>query len=71
MPDLINYINEQREYMRHSAEANWFIHEQNLKDDESHQNGDEYIPSDMAIDRMIEYLYLKWDYVENNIRNLK
>jgi hypothetical protein len=57
--------------MRHSAEANWFIHEQNLKDDESHQNGDEYIPSDMAIDRMIEYLYLKWDYVENNIRNLK
>ena len=71
LPDLINYINEQREYMRHSAEANWFIHEQNLKDDESHQNGDEYIPSDMAIDRMIEYLYLKWDYVENNIRNLK
>lgn len=71
LPDLINYINEQREYMRHSAEANWFIHEQNLKDDESHQNGDEYIPSDMAIDRMIEYLHLKWDYVENNIRNLK
>ena len=71
LPDLINYINEQREYMRHSAEANWFIHEQNLKDDERHQNGDEYIPSDMAIDRMIEYLHLKWDYVENNIRNLK
>ena len=71
LPDLINYINEQREYMRHSAEANWFIHEQNLKDDESHQNGDEYIPSDMAIDRMIEYLYMKWDYVDKNIRNLK
>ncbi|MBQ6988305.1 MAG: CotH kinase family protein [Alistipes sp.] len=71
LPDLINYINEQREYMRYSAEANWYIHEQNLKDDQSNQNGDEYIPSDSAIDRMIEYLYIKWDYVENNIRNLK
>ncbi|MBQ5874881.1 MAG: hypothetical protein IIW60_03280, partial [Alistipes sp.] len=71
LPDLINYINEQREYMRYSAEANWFIHEQNLRDDQSNQNGDEYIPSDMAIDRMIEYLHLKWDYVENNIRDLK
>lgn len=71
LPELINYINEQREYMRLSAEANWFIHGQNLKDDESNQNGDEYIPSDDAIDRMIEYLYTKWEYVENNIRDLK
>ena len=54
-----------------SLQANRDIHEQNLKDDQSHQNGDEYIPSDSAIDRMIEYLYTKWDYVENNIRNLK
>ncbi len=71
LPELINYINEQREYMRLSAEANWFIHEQNLRDDQSNQNGDEYIPSDDAIDRMIEYLYTKWEYVENNIRDLK
>jgi hypothetical protein len=57
--------------MRYSAEANWFIHEQNLKDDQSNQNGDEYIPSDMAIDRMIEYLEIKWNYIEQNLKNLK
>ncbi|MBR4996018.1 MAG: CotH kinase family protein [Alistipes sp.] len=71
LPELIKYINEQREYMRVSAEANWYIHAQNLKDDNSNQNGDEFIPSDDAIDRMIEYLHIKWDFVEKNIRSLE
>ena len=71
LPELIDYINEQREYMRISAQANWYIHEQNLKDDNSNQNGDEFIPSDQAIDRMIEYLEIKWDYIEQNLKNLK
>lgn len=71
LPELINYINEQREYMRLSAEANWFIHEQNLIDDNRRENGDEFIESDSAIDRMIEYLEQKWVFVENNIRDLK
>ena len=71
LPELINYINEQREYMRLSAEANWFIHGQNLIDDNRRENGDEFIASDSAIDRMIGYLEQKWAFVESNIRNLK
>ncbi|MBR4996017.1 MAG: CotH kinase family protein [Alistipes sp.] len=71
LPDLITYINEQRSYMRHSANANWNMHEQNLIDDNRRENGDEFIPSDEAIDRMIDYLQQKWAFVESNIRNLE
>ena len=71
LPELINYINEQREYMRYSAEANWYIHHQNLIDDNRRENGDESIASDSAIDRMIEYLEKKWEFVRNNIHNLQ
>ena len=56
--------------MRISAQANWFIHEQNLIDDNRRENGDEFIPSDEAIDRMIQYLRLKWEFIDNNIANL-
>ena len=71
LPELIDYINEQREYMRYSAEANWYIHHQNLIDDNRRENGDEFIASDSAIDRMIEYLEQKWAFVSNNIHNLQ
>ncbi|MBQ6988304.1 MAG: CotH kinase family protein [Alistipes sp.] len=71
LPELIDYINEQREYMRYSAEANWYIHDQNLIDDNRRENGDEFIASDNAIDRMIEYLEQKWAFVSNNIHNLQ
>ncbi len=71
LPELINYINEQREYMRHSAEANWYIHDKNLVDDNRRENGDEFIASDSAIDRMIEYLETKWEFVSKNIHNLQ
>jgi hypothetical protein len=57
--------------MRLSAEANWFVHGQNLIDDNRRENGDEFIASDSAIDRMIGYLEQKWAFVESNIRNLK
>ena len=70
LPQLIDYINQEREYMRISAQANWFIHEQNLIDDNRRENGDEFIPSDEAIDRMIQYLRLKWEFIDNNIANL-
>ena len=70
LPELINYINEQREYMRYSAQANWYIHEQNLIEDNRTENGDEFIPCDQAIDRLIDYLEQKWQFVDANIRNL-
>lgn len=70
MTDLIKYINQQREYMRLSAEANWAIHDQNLIDDGRHENGDEQMTSDAAIDRMISYIKLKWTFVSNNINNM-
>ena len=70
LPELINYINEQREYLRIAAQANWHIHEQNLIDDNRRENSDEFIPSDEAIDRMIQYLRLKWEFIDNNIANL-
>ena len=71
LPELINYINEQREYMRYSAEANWYIHDKNLVDDNRRENGDEFIASDSAIDRMIEYLETKWEFVSKNIESLQ
>ena len=71
LPELIDYINEQREYMRYSAEANWYIHDKNLVDDNRRENGDEFIASDSAIDRMIEYLEQKWAFVSNNIHSLQ
>ena len=70
LPELIGYINQEREYMRISAQANWHMHEQNLIDDNRRENGDEFIPSDEAIDRMIEYLRLKWEFIDKNIANL-
>ena len=70
LPDLIDYINKEREYMRKSAQVNWDMHEQNLIDDNRRENGDEFIPSDEAIDRMIEYLRLKWDFIDKNLANL-
>ena len=70
LPELIDYINQQREYLRLSAQANWNIHEQNLIDDNRRENSDEFIPSDEAIDRMIQYLQVKWVFIDNNIANL-
>ena len=70
LPQLIDYINQQREYMRLSAQANWHIHEQNLIDDNRRENSDEFIPSDEAIDRMIQYLRLKWEFIDKNIADL-
>ena len=70
LPDLIDYINKEREYMRKSAQVNWDMHEQNLIDDNRRENGDEFIPSDEAIDRMIEYLRLKWNFIDKNLANL-
>ena len=66
----MDYINQQREYLRLSAQANWNIHEQNLIDDNRRENSDEFIPSDEAIDRMIQYLQVKWVFIDNNIANL-
>lgn len=68
--ELINYVQEQREYMRLSAEANWALHDQNLIDDGRHENGDEQMTSDDAIDRMLLYLKYKWTYINDHINEL-
>jgi hypothetical protein len=70
LPQLIDYINEQRVYMQISAQTNWTMHEQNLIDDNRRENGDEFIPSNEAIDRMISYLKAKWEFIDKNIANL-
>jgi hypothetical protein len=70
LPELLQYIEEQRDYLRLSAEANWNLHEKNLLEDGRRENGDEQIPWDSALDRMIQYLELKWDFVSKNITNL-
>jgi hypothetical protein len=70
LPELLQYIENQRDYLRLSAEANWNLHEKNLLEDGRRENGDEQIPWDSALDRMIQYLELKWDFVSKNITNL-
>jgi hypothetical protein len=70
LPDLLQYIEEQRAYLRRSAEGNWMLHDQNLIDDNRRENGDEQIPWDDALDRMIHYLNLKWAFVSRNITNM-
>ncbi len=70
LPDLLQYIEERREVLRRSAEANWSIHDQNLIDDNRKENGDEQIPWDDALDRMIQYLELKWEFMSQNITKL-
>ena len=70
LPDLLQYIEERRETLRRSANANWRIHDQNLIDDGRKENGDEQIPWDDAIDRMIQYLELKWEFMSQNITKL-
>ena len=70
LPELISYINQEREYMRLSASVNWAMHEQNLIDDDRRENGDEFIESEKAIDRMIEYLKAKWEFIDQNIVHL-
>lgn len=70
LPELISYINQEREYLRLSASANWAMHEQNLIDDDRRENGDEFIESEKAIDRMIEYLKAKWEFIDQNIAHL-
>ncbi|MBQ8864049.1 MAG: CotH kinase family protein [Rikenellaceae bacterium] len=70
LPDLLEYIEEQREYLRMSEDANWSIHDQNLIDDGRHENGDENIPWEDAIDRMILYLNTKWPYISKSITNM-
>ncbi len=70
LPDLLQYIEERRETLRRSANANWRIHDQNLIDDNRHENGDENIPWDEALDRMIQYLEYKWEFMSQNITKL-
>ena len=70
LPELISYINAEREYMRLSASVNWSMHEQNLIDDDRRENGDEFIESEKAIDRMIEYLKAKWEFIDQNLVHL-
>ena len=70
LPDLLQYIEERREVLRRSAGANWSIHDQNLIDDNRKENGDEQIPWDDAVDRMIQYLELKWEFISQNITKL-
>ena len=70
LPDLLQYIEEQRVYLRRSAEENWSLHEPNLLTDGRHENGDEQIPWDDALDRMINYLNLKWAFMSRNIGNM-
>ena len=43
---------------------------QNLIDDNRHENGDENIPWDEALDRMIQYLEYKWEFMSQNITKL-
>lgn len=70
LPELIEFINEEHEKLRRSAHLNWEMHEINLIEDNRRENGDEFIPSDDAVKRMIEYLELKWDFISANIENL-
>lgn len=70
LPELIEFINDEHEKLRRSAHLNWEMHEINLIEDNRRENGDEFIPSDDAVKRMIEYLELKWDFISANIENL-
>lgn len=58
------YIDEQEEYLRKSAEANWAIHHQNLIDDGRRENGDETLSSTEAIQRMREVLKSRLDWLD-------
>ncbi|MBP3425158.1 MAG: CotH kinase family protein [Rikenellaceae bacterium] len=70
LPDLLKYIEEQCVYLKRSEDANWAIHDQNLIDDNRHENGDENIPWEDAVDRMIQYLNYKWAHISKNITSL-
>ena len=66
---VLNFIDEQQRYLRESAQINWQITD--LKKTNESSNGDEYIPSDEAIERMRTSLKNKLDYMESRIKNYK
>ena len=70
LPELIAFINSERERLCKSAKLNWDIHHKNLIDDNRTENGDEFLSSDSAIDIMIDYLKNKWEFISNNIEKL-
>ncbi len=58
------YIDEQAKILEKSAEANWAIHDQNLKDDGRTENGDENLSSSAAIARMKSVLKARLDWLD-------
>ena len=58
------YIDEQEQYLLHSAEKNWAIHHQNLMDDGRRENGDETLSSTDAIQRLREVLKTRLDWLD-------
>ena len=63
------YIDEQEQYLLHSAEKNWAIHHQNLMDDGRRENGDESLSSTDAIQRLREVLKSRLDWLDTRFQD--
>ena len=70
LPELIAYVEEQHAFLKKSATLNWQLYDSCLIEDNRTENGDEFLPSSVAKDMMIEYLYAKWAFISANIDNL-